>query len=644
MGSLDVKIVSNQKQLDDFTRRLLTDVRALEYLIENNMFTNIPAMIGAEQEICLVNEYYKPAPMAMEVLEALNDPDFTTELAKFNLEVNLPPLPFTGDCFSAMESNIDAKLDKLEKVLLDKDLRYIITGILPTLRKFDLEIENLTPLKRYMALMKAISKLRGTFHELKIKGIDELNLQHDTAMLEACNTSFQVHLQVDPSNFVEKYNSAQILIAPVLAIGSNSPMLFGRRLWSETRIALFQQSIDTRRSSEHLRDRSPRVMFGNKWLENSVLELYKEDVARFRIMLMTQNKDNSLAEVKEGRIPKLGALSVHNSTVYRWNRPCYGISSDGKPHLRIENRTLPSGPTVVDEVANSAFWLGMMSVFEDYYPNVHRLMDFDDARINFISAAFKGMDTELKWINGKKYPVSELIKKELLPIAREGLENQGINSSDIDRYLGIIEERNTIRQNGSTWLLNSFSALVKEDLGKEEIPVALTANMHTFQSMKIPVHKWELAKIRDMKKWHPTGILVEEFMTTDLFTVHKDDIPELVVDMMDWQRIRFTPVEDKKGRLIGLISSRILMRYLIDRNKETGMEEKKVKDLMIKDPITISPESTVFDAMYLFREHKIGCLPVVKKDKLVGIVTEGNFLGITKTLLKVLEESNKKDE
>ncbi len=641
MGNLEVKIGTNQKQLDDFTKQVLKDVKALERMIDQKLFTKQPVMIGAEQEICLVDKYYKPAPVSMSLLEQLNDSDFTTELAKFNVELNLPPVPFSENCFTTLHQNIQTKLDYLKGVCDENELKYIITGILPTLRKFDLGIDNITPLKRYFALMKAIRRMRGTSHELRMKGIDELNIRHDSPMLEACNTSFQVHLQVDPSDFVEKYNIAQVVVAPVLAMGSNSPILFGKRLWSETRIALFQQSIDTRHSSVHLRDLSPRVMFGNSWLKKSVLEIYKEDIVRFRIMIMAKELSDSMEVLDNGGIPDLRALMIHNGTVYRWNRPCYGICPDGTPHMRIENRALPAGPTVLDEVANAAFWLGLMESFGEHYPEIPQLMEFDMARSNFISAAFKGMDTEMKWMDGKTYRVTDLVKNELIPLAKEGLESRGVSNSDISTYLGVIEERAAVRQNGAQWILNSYSSLIKEDMGREEIPVALTANMQRLQEKGIPVHQWPLAEIREIKQWHPAGILVEEFMTCDLFTVQQDDLPELVADMMDWQKIRFTPVEDKKGRLVGLVSSRILMRYFNELNKSKHKETKKVKDLMIQQPITISPDSTVFDAMYLFREHNIGCLPVVKDDKLIGIVTEGNFLGITKTLLKVIEEGDK---
>ncbi|MEO1051820.1 MAG: glutamate-cysteine ligase family protein [Bacteroidota bacterium] len=633
MGDLNVKLVSTQKQLNHFTRCLLRDIQALEIMLRDNWFDDGPIHIGAEQEICLIDNHLKPSPVNLEVLDKLDNELFTTELAKFNLEANLLPKPFTTNCFSQLESEIDEVLHQLKTVTDEMGIDYIITGILPTLRKFDLEMENLTPLSRYHALVKAISKLRGKQYELRIRGIDELNLKHDSAMLEACNTSFQVHLQVDPDDFVEKYNVAQLLTAPVLAIASNSPLLFGKRLWNETRIALFQQSVDTRVTSEHLRDRSARVMFGNKWLKDSILDLYREDIARFRVMLMANIEKDCLNTLKNGQTPKLKALTIHNSTVYRWNRPCYGISPNGKPHLRIENRIFPAGPSVIDQVSNAAFWLGLMNAFGDHYPNVSELMDFDDAKSNFMTTAFNGINTELRWFNGKKVGVRQLIKDELLPICREGLEKNDVNPEDINRYLEVIEARNETRRTGATWLLNSFSSMSKE-CSKEEVLMAITSCMSKNQKKGMPIHEWELANLEDISNWHPSSILVEEFMTTDLFTVHKEDIPELVADMMDWQRIRYTPVEDDKGNLIGLLSSRMLMRYFCQQRKFESDDNVTVEDLMIKTPITIDPESTIFEAMNTLRERQIGCLPVVKKSKLVGIVTEGNFLNITAGLLK----------
>ena len=637
MGNLNVKLVAGQKDLNDNTRHILRDLKALEVMLDEDWFNEDPLHIGAEQELCLLDEHCKPAPISLEVLERLTSEGYTTELAKFNLEFNLQPQELTGDCFAKMIREIEDKFDELRILGEAMDFQTVITGILPTLRKSDLEMHNLTPLDRYHALVKAINKMRGGKHELRIRGIDELNMKHDSALLEACNTSFQVHLQVKPAEFVHKYNIAMAITAPVLAIATNSPFLFNKRLWSETRIALFQQSIDTRMVSEHLRDRSPRVTFGDHWITKSAIELYREDIVRFRPMLMADYEQDVLEQLAEGHTPELRSLMTHNSTVYRWNRPCYGISPNGKPHLRIENRVLPAGPSVVDEVANAAFWVGLMEGFSEAYDDVTRWLEFDDVHSNFVAVAFSGHETEVTWIKGQKLPVAELIEKELLPLAEAGLKKCQVAADDIDRYLGVIAERNRTRQTGSSWILKSFSKIGKEVMSDERA-TTLTSAMIKRQRSGKPVHTWELAGKGDSVAWSPTSLLVEEFMTRDVFTVEKDDIPELVASIMDWQKIRFVPVEDKKGRLVGLVSARKLIRYMINAAESQPDGTTTVADLMIRELITISPDNTVMEAMQRMKEHHAACLPVVKNDKLVGIISEGSFLNVTASLLTIMAE------
>ena len=238
-------------------------------------------------------------------------------------------------------------------------------------------------------------------------------------------------------------------------------------------MALFHQSVDTRQVGEHLRDSSPRVTFGNEWLKNSILDIYKEDIARYRVILSSNVNEDADEILDRGEIPKLMALQVHNGTVYRWNRPCYGVSN-GKPHLRIENRIFPSGPTVTDEIANASFWLGLLNGMEVHYPDISRELDFDDARMNFIAASKLGLDTKFKWVNDKRYTAVELITQELLPIAREGLEKAGVNKGDITSYLDIIKERTEAAQTGSYWMVKSYNSLTKKDVTREQ---ALTASL-----------------------------------------------------------------------------------------------------------------------------------------------------------------------
>lgn len=632
MGDLNVKSVSNKKEIREFSQHLINDVRALEQMLENNWFETDIIRIGAEQELCLVDKHYRPASVSMQLLENANNPDYVNEIAQYNLEINFAPHVFEKNCLSQLESDITKHLNIVRLLAQELDSDIVLAGILPTIRKFDLDLENLTPYERYSALLNAIGKLRGKEYELKINGIDELNIKLDSAFIEGCNTGFQVHLQVTPNDFVNKYNISQALAAPVLAVAANSPILFGKRLWKETRIALFQQSIDTRTSSDHLRERSPRVTFGNAWLKGSILEIYREDIMRFRVLLHSAIDENSLDLVNEGKIPKLKALTTHNSTVYRWNRPCYGHQGE-KPHLRIENRILPAGPTPVDEMANAAFWLGLMNRMEDIYGDVTQQMDFDDARSNFLSAARNGLDTRFNWFNKKKYNANELIKNELLPIAKEGLEKANISKTDIDKYLGIIEERNDSARNGAQWMLHSFSNL-KEKTGKEEALTAITAAMAVKQRTGMPVHTWELAELSDIETWTPSNLLVEEFMTADIFTVQKDDLLEMVTEMMDWRNLRNVPVEDDKGKLIGLVTQRLILRHLLKNGKQNS---DLVKDIMIKDPVSVPPEATVQEAVILMEKNGISCLPVVKDQKLVGLITDANFMHISKSLLKRLK-------
>lgn len=631
MGDLNVKTVSNQGELQAFTRHLLNDVKALEYMLDHGWFEIDTIRIGAEQELCLVDDNLKPLSIAMELLDEINDPDFVTEIAKFNLEINFAPHVFQKTCLSDLEKNIVENLKVARKAAKKLGANTVLTGILPTIRKFDLNHDNLTPFERYKALLEAVGKLRGDNHDLRINGTDELNIKLDSAFVEGCNTGFQVHLQIKPDEFVNKYNISQAVAGPTLALAANSPFLFGKRLWKETRVALFQQSIDTRTTSDHLRERSPRVTFGNSWLKGSILDIYREDIMRFRILLHSDVEEDSLAAVLDGNVPKLKALTVHNSTVYRWNRPCYGIGG-GKPHLRIENRILPSGPTVIDEMANAALWLGLMTGMEKHYPDITKVMDFDDAKSNFLAAARNGLDTKFNWIGKKKYPATELLKNELIPIAREGLESVGIAQKDISRYMGVLEERNQSFKTGSQWMLHSYSKL-QETASREETLTAITAAMSKNQGTGKPVHKWELADIKDIKKWTPTQLLVEEFMTTDLFTVQENDVLELAGEMMDWKRIRNVPVENDNGEIVGLVTSRILIRELM---KSGNDKTKLVKDVMIKDPHVVHPDASISQAIELLEEKGISCLPVVKEKNLVGIITDTNFMQISRSLMKRL--------
>jgi len=629
MGEQRVSLLNDDKHMRNFVRQLLDDVQALEYMLDNDWFESNVTRIGAEQEMCLINkDNLKPAPIAIKALNKMKDyPWVETELAKFNLETNLTPRVFKGNAISAMEKENLGNLKKISKRLEHFDTDLILTGILPTLRKYHLDMEYLTPKKRYYALMESInSQQMRQAYELRLLGIDELLVSHDSPLLEACNTSFQVHLQVDPKDFVKMYNISQTLLGPLIAISANSPIVFGRRLWHESRIALFQQALDTRTTHDHLREKSPRVIFGSDWLQDSVLEIYREDIARFRVLIAGDIKEDSISQIMKKKVPKLRALQVHNSTVYRWNRPCYGISENGKPHLRIENRVFAAGPTVADEVANAALWLGVMVGMADKIDDIRKKISYADIRDNFAKASRYGIDCKFTWFNDKKISAVDLVRKELIPLAKAGLKKQKIKTADIDRYMGIIEGRCKTHMNGARWQLRAYTGLLAETTPDRAL-ACLTSAIRENQKHEKPVHTWKMPKLKDFNIPDATSLKVEEFMMTDLFTVQKDDIIQLVAEMMDWRNIRYTPVEDKAGSLIGLVTNRNLLKHLI-KNPKLKAESVLVKDIMIQKPITIGPEESMLEARNVMKKNDIGCLPVVKDGELIGLVTALDLLKI----------------
>ena len=617
-----------------FTQQLLNDIKALEIMLEQDMIESGVDRIGAEQELCLVDGDWHPAPMAMEVLASIDDPLIVNEYARFNLEINLSPQDFKGDCLARMERQLKQKLAIVETAAAQFGARYVLVGILPTLRQRDLTPENMAPLDRYRTLDENLKRLRGGRpFRLSINGADELITQHESSLLESCNTSFQVHLQVSPQNYVDQYNFSQLISAPLLAAATNATLLFGKRLWHETRIALFQQSIDTRGQVYSVREQSPRVSFGNDWLARCVTEIFKDNLARFRFIMHAKVEENALDLLAAGKIPKLRALCLFNGTTYPWNRPCYGISG-GKPHLRIENRVLPSGPTVVDEIANAAFWLGMMKGMPDDYLHLGRRVNFHDAQYNFFKAAKMGLDSQFVWLDEKVYGAADLIQQELLPMAREGLKRAEVDSDDIDRYLGLVEERVVRRHTGSLWLFESFSKLLKEGT-RFEAAVSLTASMARHQKEGKPITEWPLADAGEARAWRRKYGLIDQIMSTDIYTVGEDDSLHLAIHIMEWKRIRHIPVENENNQLVGIIDAGMVLKALA--RHDGNISELPVSEVMSRDPIKISPDTTTLRALELMSHRRDSCLLVVERDRLVGVVTEYDFTKIAASLLRGLE-------
>ena len=635
MGNTEAHDVGTDEARRAYLRTLLRDVEALEIMLERGMLESGVRRIGAEQEVAIIDESGAPSPISEELLSRLPTDSFTTELGRFNIEMNMNPLEFGGFALRDLEHQIHAHLGQARAVAREHDAQLALVGILPSLAINDLTLENLSDRPRYHAMNDALTRMRGGPYDLNIAGADDLVVSHDNIMLESCNTSFQVHFQVDPDQFSRWYNLAQVASAPVLAASANSPVLLGRRLWRETRIALFQQSIDTRTGDSPTRHFPARVSFGTNWIREGILEIFKEDIARFKPLFYEVPEQDSLEVLEKGGIPTLDALRLFNGTVYRWNRPCYGIL-DGKPHLRIENRILPSGPTPIDEVANAALWLGFLRGLGDAVEDITQVFNFDDVSQDFLIAARHGLDAQLHWLDGDTHPARELLSTKVIPMAAEGLLASGIDSDDVERYMGVVDARVRSGNTGASWILKSLPGSESEE-SRGQALARISAGISERQLLNAPVHTWAPLESDEFKGDKRHVQTVGRFMTTELFTVHENDVVDLVTNLMEWKHLRRIPVEDDDHALVGLVTHRDLIRHLARLGTDDAAKDEvppSVSTIMKRDVITVSPDTPSIDALAMLRDNKIGCLPVVEENRLVGIITEYDFMKLAEPMLQ----------
>ena len=625
-----------------YFRALLDQLRAIEQMEADGAFERGVWRIGAEQEIFLVDRGYYPAPAALQLLDVVKDRgSYTTELGLFNLEMNALPRSFGETGLSEMETELDRLFDQVVDAGRELGVKPVLTGILPTLEKADLGLENMVPSPRYRALNQAMMAVRGDTFDFSIRGLDDLTIKHDSVMVEACNASFQVHLQLaDPDRFAHFYNLSQLLLAPVLAAGTNSPVLFGRRLWAETRIALFEQSCDVRTAGSLQRDAPGRVSFGRDWLSGTLVDVYRDNVARFRPLVGgLQPELDGTEALARGVVPPLNALRLHNGTIYRWNRPCYGISENGKPHLRIEFRVLPAGPTVADEVANAAFWLGLMRELGETIDDIPARMNHDDARRNLYAAARDGLRARLSWLDGEDVLAQPLILDHLLPLADKGLERAGIVEADRKRYIGILEQRVRSLQTGTSWAWRSWAQMHQYGRrGAGKRATALTAAMVARQRTGTPVGEWTLADYDDNTLVEGAFEKVSELMETDIVTVGPDDPIELVSELMGWTRVRYLPVENDRGELVGMVSYRAVLRYLNETSHQTDGAESytvPVSEIMRRELVTVTPHTPTREAIELMRTHRVGALPVVQGPHVVAILTQEELINLASRAIEI---------
>jgi gamma-glutamyl:cysteine ligase YbdK (ATP-grasp superfamily) len=475
----------------EYRRKVQLSLDVFETMLAQSSFDFERPLTGMEIECNLVDEQYQPAMANRRVLEAIADPAFQTELGAYNIEFNVPPRPLRGDSKLGLESEVRASLNAAEEKANQHGAHIVMIGILPTLMPEHLAGEWMSESVRYRALNESIFIARGEDIDIDISGPERLNLQTASIAPESACTSTQLHLQVSPADFANNWNAAQLLAAPQLALGANSPYFLGHQLWAETRIELFAQATDTRPEELKSQGVRPRVWFGERWI-TSIFDLFEENVRYFPSLLPELSDEDPVAELAAGRAPKLPELRLHNGTIYRWNRPVYDVV-DGRPHLRVENRVLPAGPSVIDTIANAAFYYGALRALSEDDRPVWTQMSFSVAQENFLNAARYGMAARLYWPGLGRITPAELVLRQLLPLADEGLRRWQVEAPVRDRYLGIIEGRAKAGANGATWQVQTVDALQKRDgLTRPQSLAAMLSRYVERMHSNEPVHTWDL--------------------------------------------------------------------------------------------------------------------------------------------------------
>jgi gamma-glutamyl:cysteine ligase YbdK (ATP-grasp superfamily) len=482
-----IKITGEDRRI--YRAKLARSLDVLARMLGEHLFESEPALVGQEIELNLVDAESAPSMRNADVLAAIADPAWATEVGQFNLEINVPPRQLDGDAVAGLEQEIRGSLNAGDEKARSLGIRLVMIGILPTLRKLDVQAGAMSANERYRVLNEQIFAARGEDMRIEIDGAEQLLTHSDSITPEAACTSVQLHTQVSPEAFASYWNAAQAIAAVQVALAANSPFLFGRQLWHETRITLFEQSTDTRPDELKRQGVRPRVWFGERWI-TSVFDLFEENIQYFPALLPISEAEDPLATLEAGACPELPEMSLHNGTIYRWNRPVYAVV-DGSPHLRVENRVLPAGPTVADVVANSAFYYGLVRVLAESERPIWTQMSFRTAAESLHEAARHGMNAQLYWPGLGDVPVAELVLRRLLPLAREGLARWRVDQAHSDRLLGIIEERCLTGRNGASWQIDTVAALTEHGgLDRSQALQQMTQRYIEHMHTNEPVHTW----------------------------------------------------------------------------------------------------------------------------------------------------------
>jgi gamma-glutamyl:cysteine ligase YbdK (ATP-grasp superfamily) len=461
---------------------------AFARMLAEHRFEDEPGSVGLEIELNLTDPDGLPSMCNQTVLERVADADFQTELAQFNVEINVAPRRLGGGVFGELETAVRATLNNAEEKGRGAGAHMMLIGILPTIDEEHLNADTLSANPRYALLNEQIFAARGEDLHIDIAGPERLSTYADTIAPEAACTSVQLHQLVPPEDFAEHWNAAQSIAAIQVALGANSPYFFGRELWRETRIALFEQATDTRPEELKAQGVRPRVWFGERWA-TSIFDLFEENVRYFSALLPAMYDEDPFASLEAGITPKLSELRLHNGTIYRWNRPIYDVV-DGVPHLRVENRVLPAGPTVADILANAALYYGLVRVLVDEDRPLWTRMAFSTAEENFHAAARDGIDARVYWPGVGEVPVAELVLRRLLPLAHEGLERWGVDRADRDRLLGVIEGRCLAHRNGASWQVDTVRALEASGRSRTDALSEMVVRYRELMHANEPAHTW----------------------------------------------------------------------------------------------------------------------------------------------------------
>jgi gamma-glutamylcysteine synthetase len=473
-----------------YREKVKRNLEVLRQMLDEGRFEVRRKLVGVEVEFYVVDDDGEPMMINAELLSRLESETFQTELAQFNIEFNLAPHKLVGSVFREIEEELETSFEHANRRAEELDAHVAMVGIIPTLKDPHVTIQHLSANPRYHLLNEQILEARGEDLQLAIEGPERLALQISSIAMEAAATSVQLHLQVSPAGFASTWNAAQAASAAQVAVGANSPFLLGKELWRETRIALFEQTIDTRSEELAAQGVRPRVWFGERWID-SVLDLFDENVRYFPALLPLLDEEEPEAVLERGDVPSLAELVLHNGTIWRWNRPIYSVAR-GKPHLRVENRVLPAGPTMVDTVANAAFYFGLVRSLAQLDEPINRQLSFAAATENFFAAAREGIRAELFWPSVGAVPASELIVRTLLPLAHEGLDAWGIDRRDRDHYLGIIEQRALKHRTGADWQVRTFRSLYDDGhADRDEAIVEMTRRYLAGMRSNEPVHTWD---------------------------------------------------------------------------------------------------------------------------------------------------------